>query len=341
MAEQERIRGVNLSGWLVLESWVTPGVFSATGALDERDLVRTLGHDRYQALVERHRDTFITDADFSAIASRGYNAVRLKLPWFVLGDDGPAPGDYVGCVEQVDNAMAWAASAGLKVLLDLALLPGPTGSLVFEPQSSYREIVLDVLSALAARYRDADALLGIEVLDRPVPPVAHGRQNAPLRRLRTFYRDAYEAIRAAGGERPVVVLSDAGDAGAWRFFMGRRRYERVWLDTHLYHYRDAQRASSLADARKLVAASRRTLAQATSSGLPVLVGEWSAALPIADSAMTPEGRLALERVYSSEQIAAYGQTAGWFFQTWKTAGKLTAWDARIALSSFERGRFDE
>jgi hypothetical protein len=108
MPLHERVRGVNLSGWLVLESWVTPGVFAASGALDERDLVRSLGHDRYRLLVDRHRENFIQEQDFKAIAARGYNAVRIKVPWFLLGDDGPAPGDYVGCAEYVDKAMEWA-----------------------------------------------------------------------------------------------------------------------------------------------------------------------------------------------------------------------------------------
>ena len=53
--------------------------------------------------------------------------------------------------------------------------------------------------------------------------------------------------------------------------------------------------------------------------------------------MTPEGRIALERVYTSEQLEAYAACPAWFFNTWKTSGLLTSWDARVALSSFERG----
>ena len=71
--------------------------------------------------------------------------------------------------------------------------------------------------------------------------------------------------------------------------------------------------------------------------MPVMVGKWSAALPIADSAMTPEGRIALERVFTSEQIAAYEKAPAWFFNTWKTSGLLPGWDARVAMATFERG----
>ena len=39
-------------------------------------------------------------------------------------------------------------------------------------------------------------------------------------------------------------------------------------------------------------------------------------------------------------MGAFGGCAGWFFQTWKTEGRLSSWDARVALSSFETGMFD-
>ena len=56
--------------------------------------------------------------------------------------------------------------------------------------------------------------------------------------------------------------------------------------------------------------------------------------------MTPEGRIALERVYLSEQLAAFRECPAWFFQTWKTSGKISGWDARVSLATFERRMLD-
>ena len=53
--------------------------------------------------------------------------------------------------------------------------------------------------------------------------------------------------------------------------------------------------------------------------------------------MMREGRIALERVFTSEQIAAYEKAPAWFFNTWKTSGLLPGWDARVAMATFERG----
>ncbi len=99
-------------------------------------------------------------------------------------------------------------------------------------------------------------------------------------------------------------------------------------------------AAGPAGVRRLADASAAYVARARKSGLPVMVGEWSSALPLADAGMTPEGRIALERVYTAGQMSAFSGCAGWFFQTWKTEGRLSSWDARVALSSFETGMFD-
>ena len=58
---------------------------------------------------------------------------------------------------------------------------------------------------------------------------------------------------------------------------------------------------------------------------------------LASREMTPEGRIALERVYTSEQLGTYEKCPAWFFNTWKTSGLLAGWDARVALATFERG----
>ena len=39
----DRVRGVNLSGWFILEPWVTPSLFAATGASNDGELQQVLG----------------------------------------------------------------------------------------------------------------------------------------------------------------------------------------------------------------------------------------------------------------------------------------------------------
>lgn len=340
---EHALHGVNLTGWLSLESWVTPELFAGTGSLGERGLIDTLGVELYRDLIEEHRETFITEEDFRLIARRGYNAVRLPVPWYVFGEQGQEVGPYVGCADYVERALEWAEYHEIQVLLVLNVSPGARDEEIDLSNSSRgtRDDILEVLSGLARSFCASSALFGIEVAADPVAQRRKGllgiTDGVPLHVLRNYYRDAYEAVRAGGGEGPCVVLPDAGAPNAWRSFMAPKRYHNVWLDCHLYHYTDHVDATGPAGAASLVNRSIRTLEKAQRSGLPVMVGAWSSALPFADSLMTPEGRVALERVYSAEQISAFEGLPAWFFQTWKTNGHLSGWDSRIALSSFERG----
>ena len=340
--------GVNLSGWLTLEPWVTPELFADSGALDEPTLISSLGRKRYRQLVERHREEFMSQADFTQIASRGFNAVRLPVPWYAFGAAGPEPGPYVGCIDHVDHAFAWAEEVGLGVLVALAVSPGSPGedrALVRDQVDfkEYREDLLDVIAALSKRYSTRIGFLGIEVADDPVVQTRHGlrlSEGVPLHSLRNYYRDAYSVIREQAGNEALVVLPDAGRPKAWRSFMAQDSYQGVWLDCHLFHHTDHVDASGPSAVRTLVDRSRDYLEKARRSGLPTMVGKWSASLPYAEVSMTPEGQIALARVYVSEQLSAFQDSPGWFFQTWKTSGRLVGWDARVSLATFERRMLD-
>lgn len=341
------LHGVNLTGWLALESWVTPELFAGSGALDERALAFSLGTERYQELVRAHRASFITAEDFRRIASRGFNAVRLVLPWFVLGKDGPGPGPYLGCLEEADAALEWAEDIGLSVVFVLGIVPGApdrdgddyelTG---INDLLDARNRMLDVIEALSRRWALRSGFFGIEVADEVVPQVRRGltfTDGIPQHVLRNYYRDAYDRVRAAAGPDPVVILPDGGHPRLWRLFMAQKHYQNVWIDVDLTKRPTTLDAAGPSGVRRMVESSRKHLHDAAKSGLPVMAGKWSASLPIADSAMTPEGRIALERIYASEQLALIERCPAWFFQTWKTSARLASWDARVALSSFERG----
>ena len=340
--------GVNLAGWLTLEPWVTPELFADSGALDEPTLISQLGRKRYATLVSQHRADFMSQADFTRIASRGFNAVRLPVPWYVFGRRGPDCGPYIGCLSHVDHAFDWAEEVGLSLLLVLAVSPGnpnEAASLIRDQAdfTEFRKDLLQVIAALSKRYASRVGFLGLEVADDPVVQVRRGMHfsdGVPQHSLRNYYRDAYDVVRSNAGDDVLVVIPDAGRPGLWRKFMAGDSYQGVWLDCHLFHHTDHVDAAGPSAVRTLVDRSRRSLAKAAKSGLPVMVGKWSASLPYAESMMTPEGQIALARVYVSEQLSAFSDCPGWFFQTWKTSGRLVGWDARVALATFERRMLD-
>ena len=302
-----------------------------------------LGEERYRECVREHRSTFITRDDFVRIAARGFNAVRLPVPWYVFeGESGASP--YLGCIEFVDNALEWAEEIDLKVVFALAISPGaPHSGSGNAPDNADchvdREKILDVVYQLSKRYASRAGFFGMELADAPVLQVRRGLRltdGLPVHRLRNYYREAYERVRGAAGDDVVVIMPDAGVPKGWGRFMAQRHYRNVWLDCQLDRSSAPLDVSGPAGVRRLVSAHERYLKDARHADMPVMVGKWSSSLPVSDSQMTPEGRIALERVYTSEQVRTYEKCPAWFFNTWKTSGKLAAWDARVALATFER-----
>ena len=354
----DRLRGVNLSGWLIVEPWVTPSLFAATGATTEEELLRVLGERAYQEKIRKHYDTFVFEDDFRRMEAAGFNSVRIPVPWHVFEPEEGATGEvtrYVPCADYLDRALGWAADAGISVLLDLATVPGGQGDSNGTPSTPNtaewhsstrgRQTALNVLEGLARRFGSHPALFGIELLDSPLMRVRKGlnvTDGIPAHYLRNFYREAYELVRAHMSEDKAVVFSASGYPGAWKHFMRQDRYRNDWIDVHLYHYpgENAQDISTPQGLKQALARNHRVLRAATSTKFNVLVGEWSAAAVLPDAAMTPEGRIAYERVFVSSQLASFEAAGGWFFQTWKTERRIPAWDARVSLSSFERGMME-
>ena len=352
----ERIRGVNLSGWFILEPWVTPSLFAATGASNDIELQQTLGATVYNERVREHYETFMSEADFKRMSAMGLNAVRIPVPWYVFGAQNDRE-SYISCIDYIDRAMEWTKKYGMRVLLDLATVPGGQGDSNSSPttpdipadwhsSASGREVALEVLSKLAERYGTSPSLLGLELLDSPIMSVRKNlftmTDGIPSHYLRNYYRDAYDLVRVHMPEDKLVVFSASGHPGAWKHFMRGDQYKNVVMDLHLYHYRD-ETVQDITTPRGLSSAinrNRQLIREALSTKFPALVGEWSAAAVLAGTSVTPEGRRAYERVFVSNQLASFDDTAGWFFQTWKTERRIAAWDARVALAPLERAMME-
>ena len=352
----EKLRGVNLSGWFILEPWVTPSLFAATGASNDIELQQVLGTAVYNERLRQHYETFIGEDDFRRMSAMGLNAVRLPLPWYMFGAQNDHEA-YISCVDYIDRALEWAQKYDMRVLLDLATVPGGQGDSNDSPttpetpsdwhsSTNGRHVALDVLEKLAMRYGDAAALLGIELLDSPIMSVRKNlftmTDGIPSHYLRNFYRDAYALVRAHMPVEKLIVFSASGHPGSWKHFMRGDQYQNVCMDLHLYHYRD-ETAQDITTPRGLSSAigrNRQLIREAQAAGFPVVVGEWSGAAVLAGSSVTPEGRMAYERVFISNQLATFEHVRGWFFQTWKTERRIAAWDARVALAPLERAMME-
>ena len=175
----DKIYGVNLGNWLVLEKWMNPALFEGVSAEDETDLCKLLPRDELERRLKQHRDTYITLEDFQWIKARGLNTVRIPVPHFIFGGDPAFCNPYVPCIQYLDKAFQWAEETGLKILIDLHTAPdsqngfdngGICGVCKFWQKPENETRVLKVLGMLSQRYADHPALFGVQILNEPISP---------------------------------------------------------------------------------------------------------------------------------------------------------------------------
>lgn len=61
------ICGVNLGNWLVLEKWMSPGLFSECGEDDEIWMHRSMDPQRLKVKLKQHRDKYIRFEDRKSV----------------------------------------------------------------------------------------------------------------------------------------------------------------------------------------------------------------------------------------------------------------------------------
>ncbi|KAH8794617.1 glycoside hydrolase family 5 protein [Flagelloscypha sp. PMI_526] len=125
---KDRVFGVNIGGWLVIEPFIVPSLFEKyPDALDEWDLSTMMRKDDASGginQIEDHYKTFITEQDFARIAGAGLNWIRLPVPFWMIetwdGEPFLAKTAWTYCLKAIE----WARKYGLRVDLDLHAVPG-------------------------------------------------------------------------------------------------------------------------------------------------------------------------------------------------------------------------
>lgn len=295
----EKIKGVNLGGWLVLEKWMTPNLFEGTKADDEYYLAHDLNSEEYYSRIKTHRSEFITEADFLYLSSVGINTVRIPIPYFIFDDRPP----FIGCVEELDKAFSWANEYNLKILLDLHTAPlsqngfdngGLSGVCKWAKTPKEVEFVLSVLERLSKRYSSNPALWGIEILNEPITQKQWDSMN-PLERypardkslakgsapiefsfLFDFYKKAYTMLRANLTDDIKIVFHDGFELHMWENFFKTNKFTNVMLDTHQYiMFAELEGVEQTLDSYTNYIKDLGHQLKQVQKYVPVFVGEWS------------------------------------------------------------------
>ncbi len=308
------LKGINLGGWLVIEKWMTPSLFSGTTARNEFELSKI---DEGRKRIARHHKTFITERDLKWLKEQGIEILRVPVGHWIFGDNER----YVGAIERLDWLMDTSLSLGLLVLLDLHAAPNAqnraahsgSGNVVYEIHStkwlnnkSAQNKTIEVLTRITERYRHLPHFWGLELLNEPSVDLLGLK-------LAWFYRRAYKAVARVARPGMHVIFSDG--------YAPLRLTNCLWLvkkhdfpvvmDTHVYQVfgEHNKRLSFEAHISTLRWVGR--LLWFLRLQQPMIVGEWSAMLP---QKTTDEQT----RTYVDEQTKAFSGSLAHFYWNYKT-----------------------
>ena len=347
---KEKIRGVNLGGWLVLEPWITPSLFRQFEnlpyeqiAVDEYTFNQRLGPQEAQRQLEIHWSTWVQEEDFKRLHDYGMSHIRIPLGWWIFGDSPY----FAHNISHLDRGLALAAKYSLKVLLEIHGAPGSQNGFDnsgMACKSTYEFIEYNcmtncqektdwienrtnllltqkILMKIAEKYKDNPVVWGLGFVNEPF-------WKSDLKFLKQWYEETYHLVREIVPDW-ILIMDTSFRPLEWENFMKDvNKYEKVLFDQHIYVWPFTMET----DPNQILEDSCHLVDQIHFLQ-PSIVGEWS--LGIDDCCPWLIGFLNkpkrnkigsgckrdipadFYRNFAKNQLWAYEQAEGWFFWNFK------------------------
>ncbi|KAJ7170174.1 glycoside hydrolase family 5 protein [Mycena filopes] len=285
----EKVRGVNLGSWLVLEPWINPSFFDNTGnpaIVDEWTFCQLQSHSTALAALTNHWNTWITEADFAAIAAAGLNHVRLPIGYWAF-EVGPGEPYIQGQLPYLSKAITWATNHNLKLIIDLHGAPGSQNGF----DNSGHKVSTPGWASNNTNVQRTDAIIKT-IANMVKNNVANVPIIAPLNEpagfdgdqiltvTRQYWFDSYGNIRFPFGSsqqsNTVELIHDAFQPlSFWNGVLTPPDHQGVAMDTHIYTIFSVPEVQmTQAQHISTVCAKQDEL---SSFDLWVIVGEWTPA----------------------------------------------------------------
>lgn len=217
----EFLYGVNVGNWLLLEKWMDPNFFSASGAPDAVDQWTFDSTPGVFSSLEQHWSTWFTEDDVKNLKGYGINALRIPIGFWAY-DNSNTP--YLqGADAYLEKAIGWARSQGMKVWVDCHGSPGSQnghdhsgrrGAVEWQQNDNLNKSTA-VLVTMAQKYgaqEYADVVVGLEIVNEPT---ANAPNNFDV--SKQWAVDAYHAIKAVATNPNLVIVTHDSFRGPSNF----------------------------------------------------------------------------------------------------------------------------
>ena len=184
------LRGVNLGGWMIQESWMCP-VYGPDRQWANLDTINAMKRreftgEQIQELFDAYQDNWITADDFDFFKSKGVNSIRVPF-WYrnfmsdeagawINNDNGSEAVTANPGFKRLDWAVEQAKKRGIYVILDMHGAPGgqsmdhscgTLGKNEVYTNQAYERITVDLWKAVALRYKNEAAVAAYDLLNEP------------------------------------------------------------------------------------------------------------------------------------------------------------------------------
>ncbi|MFA7106172.1 MAG: cellulase family glycosylhydrolase [Candidatus Izemoplasmatales bacterium] len=318
----EKIRGLNLGGWLVLEKWMTPELYKDSIAEDEYHLLSSIPYAEER--LKKHRDNFILESDFEWISKKGINTVRIPLGHWTFKAEKP----YFEAKRYLDNAFRWAEKYNLNVVLDVHAAKGcqngfDNGGLsgICEWHKDVNNVnnTIDFIRDLCENYSKEKSLVGIELLNEPSITI-------DIDIIQSFYLEGYSVIRKHLGDEIIVIFHDAFRINEWNNFFKDNNFVNVYLDTHMYQvFGDIENETDIFRLYNFILKDRLEVIRKIKIDIPIIIGEWSIGLSkkLVSKARDNFQYMAYLRSIANLLFLVFEEANGWFFWNYKLSDQST------------------
>ena len=181
------------------------------------------------------RDT--TEDDIETLHRWGATMARFQIcRGWTRRDANQDLDDYAAWVDsRLDNladVLRWAAARGMKIVLDLHVVPGGRNAKDLEDNmlhdDRFAEAFLDTWRRIATRFKGDPALYGYDLWNEP------NQKNRARNDYWTLQRRAAEIVRAIDPDTPIVVESNNSAAAATYAYLSPLRMDNVIYQVHVY-----------------------------------------------------------------------------------------------------------
>lgn len=359
----EKVRGVNLGGWLVTEPWITPSLYAdwadGNSVKDEWTMCQALGATEAYNRLSAHWASWITQDDINQIAAAGLNHVRIPIGYWSVIPIGEEP--YVqGAYDYLGDAIGWASEAGIKVIIDLHGAPGSQNG--FDNSGHYGAIdwtqgdtvtqTLNVLNKLRDDFAGNAAVAAIELLNEPMGPSLN------MDVVRQFYMDGWGNLESSNvaitfhdAFEGVTSWNDWG-SGMWNLLLDTHHYE-VFDQSQVSMSPDEHISTACGFGNQMASNNKWTISGEFTGGITdcakwlnglgkgarydgtlsgsTYVGSCDGKYTGTVAALSSADKYNIQR-FIEAQLDAFEKAAGWVFWTWKTES-APEWDMQDLLAN--------